>query len=590
MKQETTRKYLALLLILLLSVPYCFGQREKNNIYLFDCTGSMKTNQLWEPAREALNATISTQTSIPGSHFYVIPFGDNPYQTIEFNSADYGGCKDDMEKAFRKYVSEAKYTHISDVLKAGFAKTDQNKENKIYLLTDGMPNGGDSQEKVAAVIREWCGNHKNCRLFYVALTNGVISPTIRQAIDECEDAFIVQCEGKVIPQIVDISPNEIYTNLEELGAPREVTFSIPGRYKLDVASTDSLFNVRVADNSAVNGKIKIRLSPKNGQDAAGLHQMFQGGRHSFDIKLQCADKKYFIANPIVRVNVADEVPSKLSIAQGEEELKADGAKWYDSFLWSDAAPDKKIRWDLAPAFKNELRNSSLDLTFGTNEDDEADYQAWFNGEPVKAGGSIRIEPGRPAVLEVMFNHDAKTGKRYFTLTPKAVEGLDFINDQPAAEYEGTSLRTEYAVGWNPLKTLLFWLGVVILGLLLLWLLILKRIFFPSIKMGKVAFTGPGTYYVSKKIKGARKVVLTSRRKSQNIVSRLFTGEIRYIKADFFTSELAILPVGNKKKVKLTTESGVNNTWDIYPSSIFAQYDKGTIENRNTKEKSEIDFS
>lgn len=284
------------------------------------------------------------------------------------------------------------------------------------------------------------------------------------------------------------------------------------------------------------------------------------------------------------------MPSKLTLADGVEEIQTNGVKWYDSFLWSDAAPDKKVIWDLAPVFKNELHNSRLELRFSIPEGETNDFQAWYNDQPISNGQTISICPNQPALLEVQFNHDAKTYKRYFSLIPSKIEILNLINDKPAEEYQGISLRTDYSVGWNPLKTVLFWLGIVLLVALLLWFAIFRRIFYPPIKMGKITITGPGSYYSSKKIKGARKVILISKRKSQNIFSRIFTGEIKYINAEHLSPELSIVPAGGKKKVKLRTESKQKNHWEIYPSSIFGQYEKGTITNKVSNDKSDIEFS
>lgn len=573
----------------MIGVQFSYGQREKNNIYLFDCTGSMKSNNLWDPAKNALNATIYTQTTIPGSQFCIVPFGDKPYGYIEFGSGKYQEHKTKIEDAFNEHVLVAKYTRISDVLKAGFKMIDPNKENKIYLLTDGIPNGGDSPQKVANVISEWCGNHRNCRLFYVALTNGVINSVIKKAIDDCPDAFIIQCEDKVIPQIADIS-SKIYTNLDEIGNSKEILFSLPGKYELRKTSNDSLFDVDVLNNVADGGRILISLRPKGGLNISQLHEKLQGGEHEFTIQLQCKDKRYFIANPYVTINVSDEVPSKLTLAQGVDELQAEGVKWYDAFLWSDAAKDEKVKWDLNPIFKNRLINSYLEVRFVVGEEQASDFQAWYNGKLINDGDVVKIEPDKPAMLEIQFNHDAQTGKRYFSLVPDSFAGLNIINEQPVKDYEGTSLRTEYNQVWNPLKTFMFWLALILLVALIIWFAILKRIFYPTIKMSKVVITGPESYYKPKNIKGFRKIILTSRRRSQNIFSRIFTGKIGFIKSDYFSQELSITPVGTKKKVKVSSLNKGNNIWDIFPITIFGQYEKGTIINRTTKEKTEIEFN
>lgn len=589
MKYDNIRRFIGISLFILISIQYSFGQREKNNIYLFDCTWSMKTNGLWAPAKAALDATITTQSAIPGSRFCVIPFGDTPHQSFEFDSSNHNDKKAEITKALDNYINQEKFTRISDVLEAGFKKVDANKENKIYLLTDGLPNGGDSPQKVARTITNWCGNHRNCRLFYVALKNDVINPEIQQAIDACPDAFIVQCKNKVIPQIADIS-SDVYTNLEELQSKREIPFSIPGRHDLRVESEDPMFDVIIDNKSARDGKIMISLSPKDGLDKGKIHQNLQGGAYEFSARLQCVDERYFIANPDITIHVTDEVPSKLTIAQGKDGMETDGISWYDSFLWSGAADEKSISWNLAPVFANEYPDSRLDLKFQSADEHTDDFHVWFNGQQISNGSTIRIQPGKPALLEVRFMHTASTGSRYFTLTPAASDGIDLINERPSEEYEGLSLRTEYSIGWNPLKTLLFWLAIIVLAALIVWLLILRRIFFPPIKVGKVSFAGPGSYYASKRIKGARKVILTSKRKSQNILSRIFTGEIRFVRAEHFSPELSIEPAPGKRKVIFRSEGKAVGVWEMYPSSTFGQDDNGKITNRVSKETTEVEFN
>lgn len=589
MNHSSKIKYYIVLFSIIFSTLTGIAQREKNYIYLFDCTWSMKKNGLWKPAQSALDSNITLRSSIPGSHFTVIPFGNNPYQVFSFNNGNYSAIKQDLTKAFEKYINQANFTNISDVLKSGFHQVDSNKDNEIYLFTDGMPNNTDSPQLVAQTIREWCANHRNTKLYYVALTKGVINPLIKQAIDECSDTSIVQCENGVIPVITSIS-NDVYTNLKELDKGIETSFSIPGNYNLTAESSDNYFNVYIDGNKAEDGKFILKISSKDNLTIDQMHQILQGEKYEFPITINCTDKNFTIVNPIVNVHISDEVPSKLILANGVDEIQADGVKWYDSFLWSKAAEDKKVLWDLAPVFKNELKNSGLSLELNKAEGESDDFQAWFNGKSITNGQTITIHPNKPALLEVRFNHDAKTGKRYFYLSPSRIESLDFINDFPSDEYQGTSLRTEYHVGWNPLKTFLFWSGIILLAALVLWLTILKRIFFPQIKMSKITITGPDSYYSSKRIRGARKIMLTTKRKSQNIFSKIFTGKIIFIRGDHFSPALSIVAAGGKKKVRLRSEAKSNNPWEIYPSLIFGQYDKGTLTNKTFNDKSEIEFS
>lgn len=582
-------RYLTLLL-LLISFATARAQREQNNIYLFDCTYSMIKAGIWEPAKEALDATITTQASIPGSTFAVIPFGDSPYITFNFDSDGYQSVKQNIIDEFGKDVKLSKFTHITDVLKEGFKNIDPNRENRIYLLTDGVPNGGDTSEQVAATIAEWCAAHKNCRLFYVALKEDVINRTIAQAVNNCPDAYIVQCRNGVIPQIADIS-SDVYTNIEELARPCDISFSLPGNYPVTISGSDSIFNVEVDGGAAADGRIRLSVSAKNVQTVEQLHSLLRGSDYRFDVQLQCSNSQYFIANPTVTIHIADEVPSRLSLAGGEVQTVLPGASWYDSFLWSSAAEKSPVVWNLEPEFANGLPQSAVTLKLELPESENCDFEAAFNGAPLKVGQTISIEPGKEAVLAVTFNHDASTGKRYLSLTPVNVDDIDMINGQPADDFDGITMRTTYSIDWNPLKTILFWLAIAIIATIVLWLLVLKRMFYPVIKVSKMQITGPGTYYLNKRIKGARKVVLTSARKSQNILSRIATGEIRYIKAGHFSPDIIIEPAAGKKKVKLrSAKCAPDDGWDIYPSMVFKQDDCGQLTNRSSKSISKIEFN
>lgn len=586
---KSSFKFLLVLVVSLLAVSPLMAQREKNNIFVFDCTGSMKTNQLWEPAKKALEETIKNQSAIPGTQFIVIPFGTEPDSPIVFNNYDQKQNKEILEILEKDIKGPMRmHTNISAALMAGFNNVNPNKDNNIFLLTDGEPDGEDTSEKVAETINKWCGNHKNSKLYYVTL-NHRVNEIIKRAVEACQDAYVVEIINKTIPSFVDIEPGLIYTNLEELSVNPVIDFNMPGTHNVRVISSDPLFNVKAKDGVAKDGKIRLVISPKNGQDTGRLHQEIHGKDYSFPVILECVDQTFRIVNPTVMINVSDERPIKLTLGNGEEELSAEGVKWHDSFLWSGAKASKSVEWDLAPLFENETPDSSLKLKFQLPEGEKEDFQAMFNGKKIKSGDVLNIVSGQPAILKVQFDEKAKTGKRYFSLVPIGQTSLDMVNGVPTDNYTGTSLRTEYKVGWNPLKTFFFWLGIVLLALLVVWFLLMKPFIFPTIKVGKVDITGPGSYFKTKKLKGARKVVFSSKTRSQNIFSRIFTGEVRYVKADHFTPELVIIPASGNRKVKVKSE-GSPGGWDVYPSAIFTRYEKGTITNKKTNEKSQIEFS
>lgn len=585
-----TRICLAVL-FLAMSLPL-FSQKEKNNIYIFDCTRSMKEQGLWEPAQKTLHETVSNQVRIPSSQFWIIPFGDKPYEIISFDSRGYNQTKKErIEKCFDRYEGEAKYTHISDALSLGFSKCDPRKENRIYLLTDGMPNGGDNSAKVAETINKWCGGRHNGRLFYVALKKGIVNDEIRRAIEACPDAYIVECSDNVIPQVADIKSIRITTDIEKLDQIHELSFSIPIDFPLLVNCDDPVFAVTVDGNKAVDGKIPVRISAKNGQDTEGVARLLsekgEGRIYDFTFTLVSGNRNYFIANPDVEVQMANYIQSCLTIAKEMDEVDAGTCSRHSAFLWSPASAEAEISVDLAPAFSHV---SDLDaryvmrLTPGDGE--PRDFKIYYNGNEVGTDGLIHLTPGNPAKIRIVFDKDAITGKRYFKLIPVDSRGVDIVNNTPCRDFKGFSIRTQYKEVWNPLKKALTWIAAGIVALLLLWFLLLRRILFPVIRASRIEITGPGRYYVSKRIRGKRKVILTSLGKKQNVFDRIFTGEILYIRDGCLTPDIEITP-GGRKKVRLRSSSTGPEGWDFVPSSTIAPYETVTMMRRSGAEKATV---
>jgi hypothetical protein len=576
----------------LMAVPFAMAQKERNNIYLFDSTNSMVIGGLLGPAKDALDTTITNLTDVAVT---VIPFGDEPYKVFSFDSEKFAGKKAAIHNKIDSCITIATTTNISKALKAAFAKCDPKKDNKIYLLTDGQPNGSDSPKKVVDLIKQWCDNHKNTRLFYVALKEGVVPEDIQKAIDECDDAYVVQCTNKVIPQISDIDL-QIHANINELNKKHTLLFS-EANCPLKVICSDSIFDATIVGGKAgPDGKIGVQLKARKGRDVGELHKLLKslikpGEDYRFTISITSGDPHYIVANPQVQVFMADHIQSRLSLAAEVDELAVDGASWYDSFLWSKASEPGEVEFDLAPEFSNVTAlQTSIALMLVPAEGEPSDYQCYFNGRKLEAEETFVIVPGSEAKLRVVFKTDAKTGKRYFNLRNRGSQNLDLVNGKSIDEFEGMTLRTKYSVNWNPLKTCLFWIAMAIIAALVLWFFLLRRMFYPTIKVKRIDFAGPGTYYGSKKIKGARKVVLTSKKQSQNIFSRIFTGEIRFLRAEHFIPEIEILPSGTKKKIRLHSLGKGDNAWDVTPSSILAPFDKATMTNRTTKETSEITVS
>jgi hypothetical protein len=214
-----------------------------------------------------------------------------------------------------------------------------------------------------------------------------------------------------------------------------------------------------------------------------------------------------------------------------------------------------------------------------DEKEAKDFLLFYNGLPLSNNLiTLNANDNAPSILSVVFNPDAKEGKRFMKVKATTKQELDNINDQPVEKYELT-LRSKYVVNWNPLKTILMWLGIMLLAALLLWFLIVKHFIYPTIGVKTIQINDP--YFAKVNVKGKRRVVFTNKVMTQSLLSRIFTGEILYKKNDIWISPLAFEAGAKKKTLRvLRTKDYV---FDPYTSMLNAQSEY-IVENTNNNTK------
>ena len=81
------KRILTILLILGASLPV-IAQRERNYIYLLDCTKSMTGHggspKIWDPTRDYLKKELEKHT--PGTTLHVVPFQDKILPAFSFDA------------------------------------------------------------------------------------------------------------------------------------------------------------------------------------------------------------------------------------------------------------------------------------------------------------------------------------------------------------------------------------------------------------------------------------------------------------------------------------------------------------------------
>lgn len=547
------------------------AQRERNYIYLLDCTKSMigynGTPDIWESTKTYLRTDIERQTS--GTTVHVVPFQGETLPAYSFLAQDFKWNA--MEKDLNNIVQNVTHTNICDAWDEAAKYINKNKDNYIYLLTDGVDNVKGTAE-LAKRLASFCGKYQNTRAFYVVLTKNAIDTKIKEIVDNCPEEMFVDASKKLDPFGSFDDDVTIYANTLNLSKTHKLLFSAAGEFQATASCNDPYFSISLEGGKIKNGIVTVKISAKK-----SIQEINAAIPDHYNFTFRVNAKGVEVINPTIKVVMTNKPERELDILSEEENMGK--AEWYDSFLFWGAKDQDTLHVDLKAIFNSEAKKDGSAASFKiVDVNGLKDFTLFFNGEEVKDGilkTSAETMP-ESTILSIVFNDQAKEGKRYLRITTIAKNKLERINGEPADDYEVT-LRSEYSVSWNPLKTILMWLGIIIGAALLIWFLILKHIFFPTFKVGSVMITDP--YYGTIRIKGKRKLIFANKRQEQSALNRLFTGEVLCNVNPCWSQPLVLEPA--KKKIRAQR----NKTYVFDPyGSMLNPHSEYIIENTETNEK------
>ncbi len=570
-----------LLLLLVLLPMTLLAQRERNYIYLLDCTKSMigfnGSPTIWAPTKIYLKNELEKHT--PGTALHVIPFQGNVLPSINFNAENFNDKKwKEIEEKIDGYVLRITGTNICDAWDATDRYIDLHKDNYIILLTDGK----DTKNGMAAVAKklsEWCGKYLNTYAFYVQLTEAAIDQNVAKVIDICNNEFVVDA-SKGIPVFGGFDNGLIiYANTLNLDRTHNINFSSAGKYTAKAVCNDPYFDVKLVKNMIDGGIVPVQIVAK--QPIPQINKVLPE-IYNFSFDVQSNDIN--IINPTVKVHMTNKPERTLEILSEETDMGK--ATWYDSFLFWGASDPDTLSVDLKAAFNDEAKKDSSTIEFQiTDPDGSKDFLLFYNGLPLNNDKiTIRSNDNTSSILSIVFSPTAKEGKRYLAIKATAKQDLDKINDEPVEHYQ-MSLRSKYVVNWNPLKTTLMWLIISVLTALFMWFLLIKRFKYPTINISTIQINDP--YFSRVNVKGKRRVEFTNKTKKQSFINRIFTGEILYKKNEIWTSPLAF-EAGTKKKT-LRVVRTKDYVFDSYTFMLKAPNDY-VVENINDKTKIKISIN
>jgi len=566
------RTTLLTLLALLLSLPL-MAQRERNYVYVVDCTQSMQEpNKIWDITKKYLREDIERLS--PQSTVSVVPFQGKAYEPISFVREEFNWNK--IDKRLEELIKQKTNTGICRAWDGGVSLIDPAKDNYFYLLTDGQDNV-DGMDAVVSRISQWCSKYDHSYGFYVMLCASAHNERLKEAAALCNRFSLIDANGHPSP-IGTFHPREIRVNTNELvGVP--LTFSDEGSYMVKIDCDDPLFTIELT-NGIKNGRatvvVKPRLSMQEIRQSLGSETLYT---FTADIIPQGNIK---LDNPTLTIEVVNKPERSLAILGEEPDLGK--TTHYPSFLFKSERMPDTLTADLKAVMNQEARQSGSRLRLRCNRIKGDDgYTLLYNGQPI-TGDVFEIDPSQSqSLLSLVFAPDAPSGKRNLELSVESATELDAINGQPANDYRLT-MRASLSQRWNPLATLLFWLLIALAVALLAWLIVLRPMAYQQFRAKRLYIHEPTVKTI--KLRGCRRVVFTSKPTKQSFINRLFTRRIEYVRDPAWTTEFSIVP--NRRGARL---QGLGTTYLTDPPTTQLQPgEECTIENSETKEKTIITLS
>ncbi len=566
----------AFLLFFILSTILIFAQKQRNYIYVFDCTKSMERDfHIWEPAKKWLKEDIERQPD--EASITIIPFIANPNNPIKFRRENFDW--EEIEKSLDKLINAPNTrTGVCLAWDKGLSELSKDKDNYLYLLTDGEDNlKGYGKTALQDRFLNWCNQNLKDYAFYVTLSPNA-EAVLKDLNINCGRFFHVS--GEHLPPFGAFTPNEFTVNLRDI-KDKTIAFSTDGEFDVSTKCNDPNINIEIVNGAIKHGKATFKIKPLKDKTT-----LIEELTERYDVICAVTPKDtndLKIVNGDITIHIDNRPNRNLDIISEEQEGEA---SWYDSFLFCGKKDQDTIYIPLNSQW-NELakkHNSSLNMHIYCETLKDDDYKMFINGNPIKNNVFEISSKDDDNVLSFVFADNAPDDTHYFTIkaSPSDCNKLECINDIDVntKPYEN-SLRVTYDIDWNPLKTFLFWFVIILLTLAALWFCVLKPTTISKFKNSSIMVMDP--YYSRIKVNGARKLVFTSKTKKDKLIPRLFLGRTVYAINPIWKNELIMEP-GLKKNMKVIANK--NYIIDPYSSNLQPTLEYNIIDNE-TNEKIKV---
>ena len=579
----TVIKFLTTFAAFLIFEAASIAQSNEHIVILWDVTGSLlpqtagskdyngskiptysQGNGMWMSLKKAVIDCIDYAEEDPANEITIVTFHDEIRDVFSQNASASG--KEALIDFVKNYTYKShKHTNIVDPIKKFYTLLGGDKIKYMFLFTDGENDQPATRDLLLPTLNDWTKKTMghNAYGFYVLVHPDADKPGIRTAIDS-QDNFWVVNDAKVRIKICSF-PSSIKYNLRDEKGPK--TVSIKGKYagadgEVQLRTDDEYYDILCSDVEINNGRLDIQVKPKSGVTPPENHTVI------LTPEISKADQYTFVGPKEIKLAVSNLPQRSLNVFIEDKDFG--DASYYDSFLISKAS--------------NKPAESTLDINFSEQAKKEGSYAAmkiyfvdkkgeeklspasqnltiFINGDELK-GDSVRLTPEMSDMtISILGQPITKKGSYYgrIELVPSNLDDCS-INGAP----EVFKWKFSFDHKWNPLKVGLAWLLAIILSAFLLWMIVLKPIFYPRFGSIQKTFNVPGMAPLIIRFKGARMVVVSaSPQRKQSGWNRFWTGKIVYKTHPAFISPIVFKP-SRGRRVLARVQAG---SYQIIPNPM-----------------------
>lgn len=527
--------------------------RQRNIIYVLDCTKSMKgyngAPDVWETTKGFLKKNIeSERKKYPSSKIVLLPFQERVLGVIcdEAKRFNWDAC----EKALDGYIEKPTPTNICDAWSAAIKYIDGRYDNSIVLLTDGHDNiGGVANEgariaELSRLMSEFCGKYGNTQGFYVELTSAAVLPDgLRKIIEQCESLHIINASDG-IPTFGAFQGNTFTVNTRDLPVKQQVEFTNAGHFIAQLGSAENDFvRIKLDGNKIENGKAVIVVSKKDKYKSVEAlnHAINESGNSSVSFSINSSEVE--ISNPEMTMRLCTAPVRVLNIESVSKDRSVSAMLERTSpFLWVKQNPTDTLRWNLYPEFNAQAVKDNASVEFGISANVDLEGCALlYDGKEIAADSIIRITPNSNGFIELVVPCDKGDGSVIlrFDQVSKAIN-LDKINDVRQGNFS-FSLNGEYKTSMSLIEWI-FWILVTLIVLfIIMWFAFVRNQKYPKFKQGVISVQSP--YFANIRVRGSRMVVMTPTPRKQGWIGKLVKGRVIYHVNATWPCECQITPSG-----------------------------------------------